>query len=784
MDFAAHIREIDGGQEIQTVAEHCNNVAGRSAQYAASFGASALAQAAGNLHDAGKLCVDFTDYIYQRNNLRRGSIDHCFAGAKFLCRYAEAANSKKAVEVTGFLARVILSHHGLHDWIEEDGTDYFRKRLDKEERYSEIEKNIRVMLPEEELRRLLFAAVPEYGRIRVKILGLGGDKRDQRAFYLGMFDRLMESALVDADRTDTANFQWNVETEAFFDKNLWNQFSEKIELQSELFKRRTDPLSLLRCDISERCRQFAERETGICRMIVPTGGGKTLSSLRFATHYCKKFNKDHIFYIAPFMSILEQNSSVWKSVLGEEYVLEHHSNIRSNISTDEELAQYELRAEKWDQPVIATTLVQFLNAFFSARMDSVRRMHRLCNSVIIIDEVQSIPVKCVHLFNLAVNFISKIGGSCVVLCSATQPVFEKTKYPLLLDEESSMTGSYEGDFRALKRSRIVPLLRQNGYTYEEASHFCREKFAENGSVLFVVNTKDAALKLYQSLTDLEEKGVSVVHLSTNMCPERRKTVIGDIKAKLAQGSPLICVTTQLIEAGVDISFPCVIRSLAGLDNAAQAAGRCNRNGEWNRCCDVYLLNLREEKIGSMADLAAAQNVSKLVVKHGAYEDLLSVDAMSAYYVKFYAERKEELSYNADDIGAATDLVDLLSLSSVRSGLARLDGDRPFHAQAFRTAGERFQVIDDNTASVIVPDNDEAIGLISKLRSESFEWEVTRLLRTAQKYTVEIFPAVEKKLLEKRAMELLPCGAYVLDEAFYDKKIGIIPEGKPMDPLVF
>ena len=165
---------------------------------------------------------------------------------------------------------------------------------------------------------------------------------------------------------------------------------------------------------------------------MPTGGGKTLSGLRFAINYCKKHGKERIFYISPYMSILEQNSDVLKEIVGEKHLLEHHSDIAAEMDNEEEITEYEFRSDKWDMPIIATTLVQFMNTLFSDRLDSVRRMHRLCNSVIIIDEVQSVPTRCVSLFNLGMNFISTVGKSCVVLCSATQPTFEKTKYRSLL----------------------------------------------------------------------------------------------------------------------------------------------------------------------------------------------------------------------------------------------------------------------------------------------------------------------------------------------------------------
>ena len=227
--------------------------------------------------------------------------------------------------------------------------------------------------------------------------------------------------------------------------------------------------------------------------------------MRFAIEYARRKDMDRIFYIAPFMSILEQNSCVIRSLMeNKELFLEHHSNVVPRIADNEdELNDYELRAEKWDSPVIATTLVQFLNALFSDNMSCVRRMHRLTNSVIIIDEVQSIPVKCVNMFNLAVNFLTRICGCAVVLCSATQPLFENTDFPLILDKDENMTDDYTEDFIAFKRTELIDCTRIGGYTYDEAADFCYDKYRQTESLLVVVNTKAAAREIFLKLKEAD-----------------------------------------------------------------------------------------------------------------------------------------------------------------------------------------------------------------------------------------------------------------------------------------
>lgn len=789
--FAAHIRIHNEKEEVQTVQEHCRNAEILAENYAGVFHAPGIAGLQALVHDCGKLCDDFNDYIHGMNDYKRGMIDHCYAGARYLRDFAGRTRDPKLMETADFIARTVISHHGLHDWIDENGEDYFLRRISKEERYREIEANFHSMVPDEKLFLHLQEAGKEYEQIRSRIRRMsmeqGREKEEKQklfAFYMGQLERLMQSVLIDADRTDTAAFQTGSEKELAFSGDIWEAFSEKMEKKCREFEKRTDRISKIRSDISQRCLDFSENKTGICRLIVPTGGGKTLASLRFAVHYCKKQKKERIFYIAPFQSILEQNSDVWKTILGEEYLLEHYSDIAAGLETDEEIEEYELRSEKWDMPVITTTMVQFLNTLFLNRLDSVRRMHRLCNSVIIIDEVQSVPTKCVSLFNLAMNFLSEIGESCIVLCSATQPTFEKTKYPLRIDERQSMTGDYTGDFLALKRNEIISMVRPGGYTYEEAADFCVGRYREEGNLLFVVNTKTAAYSLYKRLKMITAGDTAVIHISTNMCPEHRREVIKKLKEMLYSRQKVICVTTQLIEAGVDISFPCVIRSLAGLDNAAQAAGRCNRSGEYGQCCHVYLLNLNEERLGNLKEIRTEQNISGQMIQSGGYSDLQSVEAMSDYFEKYYQEQKEELEYNVEDIGIQTDLLELLSVNRQRSS-PEINRNRRFYTgQAFRSAGEKFRVIDDCSISVVVPYNEEAVRMIADLRSDIRLDEQTKVLRKIQKYTVGIYEHTERKLKEKRALDMLNCGVYVLDERYYDDEAGILIEGKPMDLLMF
>ncbi len=773
----AHIREYDNA--LQTVEEHCKNVAKYAAQFGGQVKMERLAALSGLLHDMGKLSDDFEEYIHGSAKFSRGSIDHCFAGARYLLETTKGDISMQ--RTTCLLGRVILSHHGLHDWITEDCKDYYLYRTGKDDRYAQIAENFKGLSYSGEIKTLLEAAEKEYEEIRASMKRLvtemalpdSRSKNKALAFYYGMTERLLTSMLIDADRTDTAQFMSGAAEEKEVDAaSLWEQMNMKLQDKLSTFTDR-GRIAMQRKSISERCYEFAKSEVGCCKLVVPTGGGKTLSSLRFAIEYCRRHGKKRIIYVAPFLSILEQNSDEIRSVAGDEMFLEHHSDaaFKMEQSGGEELYNYELHCERWNSPVIATTMVQFLNTLFSDKTSSVRRMHRLCDSVIIIDEIQSLPIKCVWLFDLAINYLTRICGAAVVLCSATQPQFEKLKgYPLLIDE-SSMTGDITEDLEVFKRTEIINLVTSGGITFQETARLCADKQKEYTSLLAIVNTKSAAKALYQQIRRITD--VETVHLSTNMCPQHRRETIKFLRQKLKNNEPVICVSTQLIEAGVDVSFGCVVRSLAGMDSAAQAAGRCNRHGEKGRICPVYLVNLSEEKLVGLSDIQSAQDVSRDLLGGVTDDtDMLGVEFMAKYFDKFYGENKDKLGFPIKQ--PRTDLVELLSLDSERSTVCgRRQPDMT--SQAFKTAGQNFSVIDEFGSGVIAPYNDEAKQLIAQLNEFHTPTQVNVLMRKAQQYMVNVNNRKLNELSSLGAVFALKSGVYALDERYYGSEYGMTDE---------
>lgn len=780
MEYAAHINN----EKVQTVQEHSENTAELCRVFCSGINASEIGFLQGLFHDAGKFTAKFDDYIRHKSNDKRGDIDHSYAGARYLTENF-GVNFKSVV---GIISRTIISHHGLHDWIDNYCRDYFNERISEKSEYRNVEEILDRLCAEKQISDIFEKASLEYKELIRKIKRISPDV-ESYAFYLGMLERFLQSALIDADRTDTASFMFEKEINEYNDVNgLWKKMRNKMYEKLETFKAKTDAISLQRRSISERCAAFAKNDVKVCRLIVPTGGGKTLSSLRFAIEYCMEHpeqNMKRIIYIAPFMSILEQNSAEIRSIAGDDAFVEHHSNFFSEIDADsnsETYKNYELHTERWDLPVIATTLVQFLNAIFSCKSSCVRRMHRLAGAVIIIDEVQSVPLKCVNMFNLAINFLTNICGATVVLCSATQPLNEETKYPVIIDENKSMTGDYSKDFEVFARTKIIPYVDVCGFTYKETADFCYERYAEEGNLLVVVNTKASALRVYELLKDKCGSDTEIIHLSTNMCPLHRMEKIRYIK-KILGSKPVICVTTQLIEAGVDISFKCVVRSIAGLDNAVQAAGRCNRHGEYNKKCPVYIVKIKDEKLGSLKEISVAQNITQQMIEYGEYEDWQSYETVSAFFRQLYKTKEKELSYNVMDGDLPTTLVDLLSLNKLRYNMSKQTSSK-YAAQAFKTAGTLFEVIEKNMRDVIVPYNDDAKALISELEKISDKKNLNDLLRKSQKFTVGIYTGTERKLCENHGIRTLDCGVSVVDGSFYNDEVGIILENSEKELYMF
>ena len=781
----AHIRERD--QKKQPVINHLIHTANNARVLAASLNMGNLAYLTGFFHDLGKWRLRFKEYleaaVLHPDSVRRGEVNHSSTGAIYV--YRKYYHGDRLHRLTAQLISVaILSHHGLNDCMDLNGTDHFHRRVESLEGldYDEVMEHFKASeTNEEELDEYFEKAVAEVQCFMEVI----EKNKQSRSFSISMLERMLLSIVVEADRQDAASFEEEEEPEnKEVNKNApqWSLLCRKLELSLKS-KPRGDNISALRKQVADQCLKFAECKTGIYRLSVPTGGAKTLSSMRFALHHALKGRKKHIFYFAPYLSILEQNSEVFRDVLGQAFILEHNSNIVIDNTKEEsktEYNRYKQLTSNWDSPVVTSTFVQFLNTLFSDSMQSVRRLNSLADSVIIVDEIQSLPIQMIYMFNLAMNYLSLVCDSTIILCSATQPVLDQVSCPICMGQPADIIADREGLYRQLKRVRIE--VTRGTFDTQRLKQFVVDRMKEKQNLLLILNTKAAAREMFLSLQEhyrRTDESVLLIHLSTYMCARHRMDYIRKLM-KLLGNRKIICVSTSLIEAGVDLSFECVIRSFAGMDSIAQAAGRCNRNWEWYEGV-VYLIRYKEERLGKLEQIVKGAQCSEFLVDEferypERYDnDLLSVQALRSYYERYYYDMSQRrlMSYPVDRAGAS--LLDMLEQNRCGRIAAKDAGKTPDLEmfQAFKTAGQHFQVINDNTVSVIVPYK-EGKKIITQLADETDKKKIKDTLKKAQQATVNIFPEMLKQLKSKESIEFLKnAGVWVLKEEAYDEQMGIV-----------
>lgn len=755
----AHICEHGS---IQTIQQHSRSVSALCGGYAAKFGMESTGKLIGLFHDLGKATDAFQAYIQSQDMSKRGSIIHSAAGARYIYERYFKMNQLAAQ----LICSCICSHHtGLMDCVTPDGKDGFYKKLFPE----------KVLFYEEAVQNF-FAEVctPEEADILFEKASLEVQTMYEKVcpafktFGLGLVQKLLLSCLLDADRYDSYCFELGITPEPESENlSVWQEAIPNVENKLNSFPNKQG-INRLRREIADQCRAFAQNPGGIYRLYVPTGGGKTLASLRYALYHAKDSKLQHIFYLIPYTTILDQTSKIFRELCGSSHILEHHSNV-----VDEEREAYKLLCQRWDSPIVLTTMVQFLNTVFSGGTRNLRRLHTLCNSVLIFDEIQTIPVNCIHLFNQFINFLTAFCGSTVILCSATQPKFEDTAYPLQYSTPCDMVQDYSGLFTAFKRTEIVNLAGQGAMTREALAAFIVAEIEKVNTLLVIVNTKAAARNLYHAVQENVED-TEVLLLSTAFCQQHRKDILDKIKGNV-EGKQ-ICISTQLIEAGVDISFDCVIRTMAGIDSIAQAAGRCNRNQETD-CRNVYVVDYRDENLSRLRDIRTARETTIEVLRDVGEADILSPEVINRYYSYYFTHQKNLMDYPVEK----DTLVNLLSRNE--NGVRcywDIQGKIPDLAlkQAFKTAGDLFKVIDADTVSVIVPYQEAGEDCILRLSSAETLQDKLDCVKACKGFTVNVFQYELEKLQQLKAVHFIDSvGVWVLDKQYYSQEIGLTFDGQ-------
>ncbi len=811
--YIAHVRKSDG--QPQSLQTHLTETAEIAKLLADKLDLEQAGELLGLMHDFGKYSRKFQKYIHDETGLfnpdlddeestpNGSKVDHSTAGAQWVYRELRKFGAAQGIgELFGqMLGLCIASHHGegLIDCLDGEGNPKWIERFNKTDELThlaECERNAneavqqkaKELAGENLIRSLLNAVKP--------ILSDQATNNKIKEIYLGCLTRFLFSCLIDADRINSSDFEREAQKEVrrLTEKPDWQSAIDKLEAKLAGFENRPaeeiKPIDEIRRKISDDCLKRAADSQGIYTLTVPTGGGKTLASLRYALHHAQKHNLDRIIYIIPYTSIIDQNAQAVREILGEDWVLEHHSN----LEPEKQNWQDKLLSENWDKPIVFTTMVQFLDAWFGGGTRGARHIHPMTNAVLIFDEIQTLPVKCVHLFCNVLNWLTAFGKSTAVLCTATQPLLGESglqNFPEGKRESIAARGllkqpahaeimgtdeQREELYQKLSRVEIRFNEKAGGWNVQEAGVFLLEQFQTTPSCLFIVNTKKWAQELYQYCKGQNVPPEALFHLSTNQCAAHRKAIFDTIKGRLKNKQPVICISTQLIEAGVDISMACVIRALGGLDSIAQAAGRCNRHGEKEGKGQVWVLNLQEQDFTRiLPDIQAGKTHAERVFRDFAGQDILQPATMKRYFEYYFYQRSDEMSYSIKNstTGSLLDWLSDNALNPYGEKNNKRSKPLPLLMQSFKSAGRAFQAIDAPTHAVIVPYG-EGAELIAKLCGEWDPKEMYDAKKKAQRYSVNVFPNVWDKLQKENALyeTIEGSGIYYLNERYYNDEFGL------------
>lgn len=723
--YLAHVcQNNDGSFIIHDLDAHLRAVAALSSEYAADFGASDWGQLAGLWHDLGKYSSAFQSYIARGSGFNpeahieggKGRVNHSSAGALH------------AIEKLGakgrLLAYLIAGHHaGLPDWhADEHALSSLSSRLADKQHLQAISS---ATIPSDVLHPAITPANKP----------LGGEAG------LALWLRMLFSCLVDGDFLDTERFMDGGKAQTRGEFSSLGTLADQLDKHMTTLTADAMPthVNRVRAEVLRQCRERASDSPGIFSLTVPTGGGKTLSSLTFALMHGVQHSKRRIIYVIPYTSIIEQTAGVFRGIFGEN-VVEHHSN----LDPEKESAKSRLATENWDAPVIVTTNVQFFESLFAARTSSCRKLHNIVNSIVVLDEAQLLNPELLQPILDSMNLLVQHYGLTFVLSTATQPALNSREgfgwtfrglngvHEIIADPDAL--------YSDLERVTVeMPADFQARRGWEEIA----AELTTHDSVLAVVNTRGDCRDLHRLMPE------GTIHLSAAMCGEHRAQAILDIRRRLNERIPIRVISTQLVEAGVDIDFPVVYRALSGLDSIAQAAGRCNREGKAERGKVVVFVPPKSSPPGTLRR-AEQTTVSLLSNKPS---NPMARDLFTRYFEHFYV-RADSLDKHG--------INDLLTTDA-----------REVKIQ-FRTVAERFKLIDDVESKAILVWYGESQALIERLKKDGPErW----LMRKLQRYSVNMPCRVVEKLVETGEIEEIWPGVVAQAvSTLYDSEVGVTVGG--------
>lgn len=766
----AHIDHAEGEIKKQELITHLKNTADKAKSLANEIDFENTLYLLGILHDAGKASEAFQHKIINNTDDR---VNHSSAGALYLLSLYNKCAKKSSVDINilqeyfYIMVYVISAHHGIYDVPYYDIDNNLSNRLKDRLRFDEDEMSFfrKEVVPYiEELKEklnidLLDIFMKGYFEYKTSKDRLKYIDNKANYYYLSLYMRLFLSILKNADIVDTINaYDLIIDDSVTYDahkkavlysKNLKEKYSSFPEPKNELDRVKNE----LKFVIDDRGRVD---ESGIYKLDLATGAGKTLLSMLYATNQMKYKSKKRFFYITAFLSVLEQNANEVKEVLKDKSILEYHSNIidqssfnkANNESTDESKDKMcrEYLIQSFDAPVVLTTIVQFINTLFKGKSANIRRFSSLINSVIILDEVQSLPIEMTYLFNLAMNFISSVMKANIVLSTATQPKYDENniKYRINYADKANLVKLSHNQAKPFKRTKV--------YNFNEGKKSSLKDIKleilsyKNDSFLTILNTKKAARKLYEMLIEDTGNAEEIYLLNTDFCPEHRKDILDEIKLKLSEGTAVKLVATQLIEAGVNVDFKRLIRSYAGIDSIIQAIGRCNRYGLQKEGI-VNLVNMGfEENLNYLESIGYKKDITEIILNNKSGE--IDIDELNdEFFARYYTKYENLMAYPlGKDMPSAFDL-----LSDNLDSISKKKEEFPVIRQSFKMAADNINLIKNDTKAMIVcyknpktgKSNEKKYDTLKKLleNEDNIIYNLSKiksLLREMQSYTINIY----------------------------------------------
>ncbi|MHB8779214.1 MAG: CRISPR-associated helicase Cas3' [Anaerolineales bacterium] len=740
--FFAHRREGEDRENWQPLIDHLQKTANIAREFGKDANVAELAYIAGLIHDVGKYSSEF------QKRLEGGSrVDHSTAGAKELKVLLKGTPQETFAQL---LAYPIMGHHaGLADYGNEtdlEGGTVCARLKNNLPNYSTYKSEL-------DLSALPF---PQYWHIRQP------EKRKEKlGFSLSFLTRMIYSALVDADFQETQTYMQGEKPRGGHDDIA--SLCDKMDAYLKQFESPTSDINRKRTETLNACIEKAKTEKpGFFSLTVPTGGGKTLASMAFALHHAAEHGLKRIIYVIPFTTIIEQNAGVFKDILGEENILEHHSNFdwegkkrekgeNPDDRTNSAYAKLKLAAENWDIPIVVTTNVQFFESLFANKSSRCRKLHNIAKSVIIFDEAQMLPREYMRPAMAAVWELVTNYGASAVFCTATQPGLDRFLPEKV--ELKELASNPQALFDFYKRVEVKNL---EMLTDEDLL----DRLNEREQALCIVNTRRHASGLFGGL-----RGEGNYHLSTLMCPAHRKEKLAEIRKRLKDEQPCRVVSTTVMEAGIDLDFPVGYRALTGLDSINQAAGRVNR--EMKRgMSEMFVFEPKSEFVKHTPRyISQAVAVSRMVLREYP-QSPISIPAIDAYFGQLYNLQDPNVSFDYKRIMTCFD-----------------DNNGRFK---FETAAKDFQIIEDVSETVIIPFDEKAKGLIEELKFTEYP---SSTLRKLQPYTVSIYEGDFDKLSAKGVILTIADNYSVLNpeyfKDFYDTERGLlVPESGGGDGLFF